>query len=476
MARTSGHWILRAVLALGGLGLAGGLGVYVLLFYPLVLAGQAEPIRIETGLVQGLTQGGVSVYRGIPFAAAPIGDLRWRAPQPATSWQGVRDASRFAPVCMQSGETVPGLGVEPTSEDCLYLNIWTPAEEPTGPLPVMVWLYGGGHHVGSGSARLYWGDRIAGKGVIVVTLNYRLGAFGMMAHPELSAEAEYGASGNYLLLDQIAALQWVQRNIAAFGGDPGNVTLFGQSAGGTSISRLMVSPLTEGLFQRAIAQSGGDLRGAPDTVSLTEAEQIGLDFAAKLGAPSLAELRALPAAEILANDIAGYFDNGTPEGPHKINVDGYVLPGTVSDAYAQGREHHIPLLVGYNSGDDPLIHRGAGRRWAHVHAQGGDDVFAYYFTKVPPYPPFRFRGIAGHGAELIYLFGFPPPAFFYAVEFPWNAARDAKLSDMMLTYWTNFAATGDPNGEAMPLWPDFNEDENVLEFGDAVGVIELPQE
>jgi para-nitrobenzyl esterase len=359
------------------------------------------------------------------------------------------------------------------SEDCLYLNIWTPANGTEENLPVMVWLYGGGRHVGSGSARLYWSERLARKDVVVVTLNYRLGAFGMMAHPELSAEAAYGASGNYLLLDQIAALRWVQRNIAGFGGDPRNVTLFGQSPGATSILQLLVSTLARGLFHRAIAQSGGDLRASPVTVSLSQAERAGTAFAETLGANSIADLRAISAEEILANDFVDYFDNGTPRGPFEVNVDGYVLSGTVQALYAQDLQQNVPLLTGYNAGDNPDLHHGAGRNWARLHAQGPSEVYAYYFTKVPPYPPFRFRGIAGHGAELIYLFGFPPPILFYAVQFPWNAARDAELTDIIASYWTNFAKRGNPNGEELPKWPVFDAEEQILEIGETLEIVKM---
>jgi para-nitrobenzyl esterase len=462
---------LLAIAAL--LAVLGGIAVYTALFNPLIFAGRSAIVRTEGGDVQGLTWRGVSVFRGIPFAAPPVGDRRWRAPEPVIPWDGVRDATRFGAVCMQAGEPVPGLGREPTSEDCLYANVWTPAEAPDARLPVMVWLYGGGMHVGSGSARLYWGDHIARKDVVVVTLNYRLGVFGMMAHPELSAEASYGAAGDYLLLDQIAALRWVQQNIEAFGGDPSNVTVFGQSAGATSISRLIVSPLARGLFRRAIAQSGGDLRGEPETVPLQEAERIGSAFGERLGAQSLGQLRALSAEEVMAADVESYFPDGTPRGFHKIAVDGYVLPTSVHEAYPEGRAVNVPLILGYNSGDDPDVHRNAGRNWAEAHARTGNPVYAYYFTKVPPYPPFRFRGIAGHGAELIYLFGFPQPIFFYAVEFPWNAAGDYAMSERMISYWTNFAKTGNPNGDGLPEWPMYNIGRDALELGDDIAPLPL---
>lgn len=462
------------------LGVLGVIAVNILLWRPMVFAGASEVVRVEGGEVQGLSWRGMSVYRGIPFAAPPVGEKRWRAPEAVIPWDGVRDATEFADVCMQTGETVPGLGVEPMSEDCLYLNVWTPAASGAQRLPVMVWLYGGGLHVGSGSARLYWGARLARKGVVVVTLNYRLGAFGMMAHPDLSAEASYGASGNYVHLDQIAALSWVQRNVEAFGGDPSNVTIFGQSGGATSVSRLMVSPLARGLFHRAIAQSGGDMRAEPGTVSLEEAERIGVEFREKLGAHSLEELRALPAEEILAADVAGYFDNGTPQGPHEINVDGVFLRDTVASYYEQGRtdgtiaDGMVPLLLGFNKGDDPAQHPEAAINWAEQHARYRD-VYAYYFTRVPPYPPFRFRGVAGHGAELLYLFGFPPPIFFYAIEFPWNASRDAEISDAMISYWTNFAKAGNPNGGGLPEWPEYGGTNMTLEIGDELRALPIAE-
>ena len=215
----------------------------------------AAPVHTDAGLLEGTRDGDLAVYKGVPFAAPPVGELRWRDPQPVAAWKGVRAADKFSPVCMQSGSSVPGQPVEPDSEDCLYLNIWTPAAGAK--LPVMVWIPGGGFTQESASIPLYWGDTLARKGVIVVTINYRVGAFGFFAHPELTKESAHRTSGNYGLLDQIAALQWIQRNIAAFGGDPSRVTIWGQSAGSMSVNLLMASPLAHGLFQRAIGESGG---------------------------------------------------------------------------------------------------------------------------------------------------------------------------------------------------------------------------
>jgi para-nitrobenzyl esterase len=228
------------------------------------LASQAQgqspkPVRTQSGLVQGTMQDGIAVYKGIPFAAPPLGDLRWKAPQPLAAWTGVRNADKFAPACMQIPIVMPALGLDPVTvdEDCLYLNVWTPAKSPKDHLAVMVWIYGGGFTIGSTSLAQYGGENLAKKGVVFVSVAYRLGALGFMAHPELSAE-QGGHSGNYGLMDQIAGLEWVKRNIAAFGGDPHRVTIFGESAGGISVSMLAASPLAKGLFQGAISESGGN--------------------------------------------------------------------------------------------------------------------------------------------------------------------------------------------------------------------------
>jgi para-nitrobenzyl esterase len=263
--RSTNRVARRAPAILTGLILATVLGTLFLLRAPIaqfVLLGPdptgelAEPVRIETGLVQGMRQAGLTVYKGIPFAAPPVGDLRWRAPQPAASWDGTRAADAYQSACTQKGPTLPGMEFETYSEDCLYLNVWTPAKAPDENLAVMVYLHGGGGSGGSGSARLYRGDQLAKKGVVVVTFNYRLGAFGLLAHPELTKESGHNASGNYALLDDIAALGWVRRNIPVFGGDPDNVTIFSHSAGAYHASQLMTSPLAQGLFRRVIAQSG----------------------------------------------------------------------------------------------------------------------------------------------------------------------------------------------------------------------------
>ena len=262
----------------------------------LATAGVAQQVMTESGTISGVSAIGLSVYKGVPFAAPPVGDLRWRPPMPAAPWIGTRKADAFAPACMQVGVSMPGETPPVVSEDCLYLNIWTPAKTAHEHLPVIVWIYGGGYINGSASMPLYWGDRLARKGVIVVTIAYRLGPLGFLALPELTRESLHHSSGNYGLMDQIAALEWMQRNIATFGGDPKNVTIAGQSSGSISVSILMASPLARGLFHRAIGESGGlfePLQLGPKFL-LANAEHDGEKYAVSLGAPSPKELRRLP--------------------------------------------------------------------------------------------------------------------------------------------------------------------------------------
>jgi para-nitrobenzyl esterase len=457
----------RFVIRAFWIGLASGTALGIAILIVLSPPGPpqfAPPIRIESGLVKGVLGNGVTVYRGIPFAAPPVGALRWRAPQPVKPWSGVYAAYAFKRVCMQEGDTVPGLGREPMSEDCLYLNVWTPAKAPDEKRAVMVWLYGGGNVTGSGSARLYWGDPLARKGVIVVTLNYRLGVFGTLAHPELTREAG-STSGNYHLLDEIAALQWVQRNIAAFGGDPGNVTLFGQSAGAHHASILMTSPLAKGLFRRVIAESGGAFAAPAHEMGmrrLVEAEHEGEAFAARAGANSLAELRQVPAGRLLAVPFRS-----------RANIDGEVVPADIYDSYAAGAQAALPILIGYNADENEMPHEWPMWTWAHFQARQSTPVYFYHFRQAPPFGPFRRTG-AGHGAELLYVFDYPPAILHYVVEWPWRARRHSELSDQIRSYWTNFAKSGDPNGAALPRWPAFNDGEKVLALGDVITVADMP--
>jgi para-nitrobenzyl esterase len=481
----------------------------------------ADPIRTDAGLVDGVSSAGLEIYKGLPFAAPPTGDLRWRNPMPVAPWKGVRRADKFSPVCMQDGSSVPGQPVEPNSEDCLYLNIWVPPDSVGAKLPVMVWIPGGGFAQESASIPLYWGDTLAKKGVIVVTINYRVGPFGFFAHPELTKESAHGSSGNYGLLDQIAALKWVQRNISKFGGDPARVTIWGQSAGAMSVNLLMASPLAHGLFQRAIGESGGvfippSATPFKDSWYLPGNEKIGEKMAADLGADSINALRKVPADKILKAF--------NPLGTHPI-IDGYVLPREPYKIFAAARQNDVPILIGSNAdegkpmiegrtikaatytddirqmfGDLPddflnvYLHETDAQAhsaranverdvrfgwdtwtWARMQSKTGNGkVYYYYFAHVPPYPagsPFAAWG-AGHWSELPYTFG-------HLNQDPWDwNATDRQLSDAMTTYWTNFAKTGNPNDGNLPRWPAFtNADPHAVHFDDGIetgGVANLP--
>src|ERR1051326_1198073 len=295
----------------------------------LAIGGIPEPVRIEGGQITGTPTiqwtPGVRLFRGIPYAAPPVNSLRWKPPQPANPWQGVKAADHFSAVCMQPATDTEGNawreGLVPMSEDCLYLNIWTPAQSATARLPVMVFIHGGGNVRGAASENQYDGAYLAKKGVVFVSFNYRMGVFGFMAHPELTAESDHHSSGNYAILDQIAALQWIQRNIDKFGGDPETVMIFGHSAGASNVSSLMASPLAKGLFHRALAQSGNNLS---NRTTLQEAEKNGARLAEALGAPSIAALRQKSAEEILK----------APRSQMSTNVDGWVLPQDVYSTFA----------------------------------------------------------------------------------------------------------------------------------------------
>jgi para-nitrobenzyl esterase len=307
----------------------------------LATAGVAQQVLTESGTISGVSASGLSVYKGVPFAAPPVGDLRWRPPAHAAPWIGTRKADAFAPACMQVGVSMPGETPPVVSEDCLYLNIWTPAKNAQEHLPVIVWIYGGGYINGSSSMPLYWGDRLAHKGVIVVTIAYRLGPLGFLALPELTRESPHHSSGNYGLMDQIAALEWVHRNIAAFGGDPKCVTIAGQSSGSISVSILMASPPAKGLFQRAIGESGGlfePLQLGPKFL-LANAEHDGEKYAVSLGAASPKELRRLPAS-LLTGNAGGIV--------HPV-IEPYVLPVSPYEAFASGQQNDVPLLIGSNA-------------------------------------------------------------------------------------------------------------------------------
>ncbi len=457
------------------------------------LAQPPNPVVTEYGTVRGAAEKDLTVYRGIPFAAPPIGDLRWRPPQPAANWEGVREATTFAP------DPYQGDGKGNVSEDCLYLNVWTPAKSADAALPVLVWIYGGGFSFGSTSTPTHNGEHLARKGVVLVSINYRVGPLGFLAHPELSAESPHHLSGNYGLQDQIAGLKWVQKNIAAFGGDPHKVTIFGESAGGISVSMLCASPAAKGLFRGAISQSGGSFGPPRPTTypgenmkTLAQAERAGVAFAESAGATSIAEFR---------NMTPDKFPPGFGSGAAWPIIDGWVIPDDQYRLYEAGNYNDVDILVGYNSdeglsfsrektpaefianvqkrygpfaenllkaypvgGDSvPKTARDLIRdaafgwhtwAWARLQSRTGKSrVFYYYFDQHPDRPAGSPEADHGtpHGVDVPYVFQ----------TLNRNDAKvtpsDLEISDALASYWTNFAEHGDPNGEGVPRWPPFTE-------------------
>jgi para-nitrobenzyl esterase len=492
-----------------------------MVFGSALVADTPKPARTQAGLVQGVTKDDITVYKGIPFAAPPVGDLRWRAPEPPVAWTGVRTADKFAPACMQVPYVNADLGMEAvtTNEDCLYLNVWTPAKSAKERLPVMVWIYGGAFNAGGTSVSLYDGTYLAKRGVVLVSVAYRLGAFGFLAHPQLSAE-QGGHSGNYGLMDQIAGLQWVKRNIAAFGGDPSRVTIFGESAGGISVSMLSASPLAKGLFRGAISESGGNFgperqagnEGGENMDSLVTAEKNGTAFLAKLGAASIADGRKRSAEEVLKASPAG-LSRAWPI------FDGYVLLGDQYKLYEAKRYNDTAVLIGTNSDEGAFfvpfakadayqktIRSGYGEyadkilaaypgasdaqalrssrdmfrdasfawptwTWARLQAKTGKGkAFVYYFSHRPPYPSapqFKDWG-AAHTGEIAYVFG------NFSATMPPSEA-DRAVSDVVSSYWVNFAKSGDPNGSGLPHWPAFtNTSAQVMNLTDSSKAVDVP--
>jgi para-nitrobenzyl esterase len=351
--------------------------VFVLLAGAVTSAGCARPaadrlaplnggsaVRIDSGQISGAADGDTSVFRGIPYAAPPVGELRWKAPQPVASWTDIRTCTTFGPECPQvvlTGKN-SGSAKQPQSEDCLYLNVWTPAKTPSEKLPVMIWIHGGAYQLGRGSSPLYDGRRLAEKGVIVVSINYRLGPLGFLALPELTQESGHGSSGNYGLLDQQAAMRWVQSNIAAFGGDPSRVTIFGESAGAMAVCSQMTSPLSKGLFQQAISESSlfidrGLLMHA--TRPLAEAEAIGKRYAVATGCgnttDTLSALRAKPVSKLISEPLQTQPGLFLKDALFMPVVDGWVLPQEPGEVFAQGKQHPVPLLIGSNSAEGNLF-------------------------------------------------------------------------------------------------------------------------
>jgi para-nitrobenzyl esterase len=472
----------------------------------------AQQVHTDSGTIIGVPEGGLNIYKGVPFAAPPLGDLRWRPPAPPPRWTGSKKADTFAAACMQEGVSMPGEAPPTISEDCLYLNIWAPRSRARKGLPVIVWIYGGGYRNGSASMPLYWGDRLAHKGVIIVTIAYRLGPLGFLALPELTRESPHQTSGNYGLMDQIAALEWVQRNIAAFGGDPHRVTIAGQSSGSISVSVLIASPRAKGLFERAIGESGGlfePLQLAPNYL-LTNAAKDGEKYAASLGATSLKQLRRLPALALLGGASAGGVT-------HPV-IEPMVLPMSPYEAFVSGRQNDVPLLIGSNAEEARAL-----TSVVDVKAATFDADIASSFGTLPPaimaaYPHAtdeqartarldlerdlrfgwdmwawaRLQATTGHGAVYYYSFRQKPPfpagsvyagwgashfaelwyAFDHLDQEPWLwSAADRKLAEQMSMYWTNFAKTGDPNEQGLPVWPTFTDkDARVLYLGDSIDV------
>jgi carboxylesterase type B len=415
----------------------------------------------------------IVAFKGIPYAAPPIGRLRWRPPQPPAPWSGIRDASHFGDDCMQTPYVIPT--GQKASEDCLTVSLWTTPNYRKTHRPVMVFIYGGAFIGGSSAYPLYDGAKLAREGVVVVGFNYRVGIFGFLAHPELSAESPQHASGNYALLDQIAALQWVKANIAAFGGDPGRITVFGESAGAVSIAVLMTSPLAKGLFEQAIIQSPT----LPPLASLAAAEKAGTAVG-----PQIAALRQLSAAELLTHNDS-FFPRSNERTvrltafPAPI-VDGYVLPEQPRAVFENGPLNAVPMIVGVNA-DEGRMFSGEGAsaatsaavgdatfvesaRWiARGASQHQANTFAYVFTRSVndgPLPP-------THSEELPFMFGsLEQPSF---IKHPTAAADDLRLSALMMRTWARFAATGDPNGPSLPKWPHYERTTDpYLEFGTVI--------
>jgi para-nitrobenzyl esterase len=477
---------------------------------------QLEPDQVQTqsGIVQGTVSDSLRIFKGIPFAKPPIGNLRWKAPEPVEAWDGVIPTTEFAPAAMQPGNPPSG-----KNEDCLYLNVWTPVMPSADKLPVLVWIYGGGFSFGSTSEPVYDGTELAKKGVVFVSIPYRVGQLGFLAHPELSAENPHNVSGNYGLLDMIAGLKWIQQNISAFGGNPDQVTIFGESAGGIAVSMLCASPLAKGLFHGAISQSGGSF-GPFRTITypgenmktLEQAEKNGTSYAEKAGASSLQDLR-----DIKVDDLPMGMDLGSAW----PIIDGRVIPDDQFTLYESGLYNDVPVLIGYNSDEGasftrekttdefiqnvrrrygkfadklleayplkdsiiPKTARDLARdaafgwhtwSWARLQAKAGKSkVYFYYFNQHPDYqedsPKFGYG--SPHAQDIPYV--------FQNLDFndEKTTTADREISEAMGTYWTNFAKYGDPNGPNLPQWPEFNnETKKVMHFEQRPRVGNVPSE
>jgi para-nitrobenzyl esterase len=474
-----------------------------------------SPVKTAAGLVMGTTNpdGDVRVFKGIPFAAPPVGALRWKAPQPVPPWTGVRTCTAFGPSPVQNDPAPFSMWTQeylipkaPIDEDCLHLNVWTGARAASEKQPVLVWIYGGGFVSGGSAVPIYDGEAMAKKGIVFVSINYRVGVFGFFAHPELTRESGRGASGNYGLMDQVAALQWVQQNIAAFGGDPGNVTVAGQSAGAMSVNCLVASPLAKGLFSKAIAHSGASF--GRSMLTLREAETEGEGVARAVGAASLADLRKMSARELLEK----------AKHTRRPIVDGYVLPETVPSIFAAGRQNPVALLTGWNEDEGlssgPVKSAGDFRRWAveqygtgadtflqlypaatdaeaavsqarlsrdvifgaqnyawanAQHQAGKADVYVYRFTRKVPATGEYVKYGAFHTGEVPYAYD-----NLRFVDRPWEPV-DHALARTMSAYWANFARSGKPAGSGLPEWPAYTvQHKQIMVLGEKPAARPLP--
>jgi para-nitrobenzyl esterase len=485
----------------------------LLLFSFIVKTGHVVSLSMahtDAGEVSGIRNatGEITAFKGIPFAAPPVGNLRWKAPQPAKHWNGVRKCDAFGPSPMQAKPTpfmvytseflIPE---KPISEDCLYLNVWTGAKSKIEKRPVFLWIYGGGFSSGGTACPIYDGEAMAKKGIIFVSANYRVGVFGFFAHPGLTKESPEKQSGNYGLMDQIAALKWIKKNIAAFGGDPNNVTIAGQSAGSMSVNALVASPLTKGLFNRAIAESGSLTVKNPDIKagSLQSAEAAGAAVAEKAGAKSLADLRAMSAEDAMKK----------LQGRYSPIVDGYILPESIPDIFAAGKQNHVPVITGWNADEafvfgpkkkddykkqieqqygadaetflkyfpgetDEQAARSqieisrneifalSGYNWANLQSKLPDaPIWVYNFNrKVPATAEYEKWG-AFHTAEVPYVLN----DLHFLKNRPLTP-DDQALAELMCDYWVNFAKTGNPNGAGLPEWPRYNTTDYMVKVFD----------
>lgn len=480
--------------------------------------GQQIVVNTANGALCGVENDGIVSFKGIPYAAPPVGEYRWRAPQPVKPWTGKRDASKYGPSSPQASWGGNGKLMDGTSEDCLYLNLWIPAGKVSGKLPVMVWIHGGGFVGGSGSQDMFNGEAFAKQGVILMTFNYRLGNLGHFAFPALSAEHPDESKGSYAYMDMIAALKWVHDNIASFGGDPNNVTIFGESAGGVSVHAMLTIPAAKGLFHKAIIESGGGRTGVLSGIPIREnkdypvsAEQIGINIAKMHGingtdAAALDSLRALSAEEIINGGKERFGAENIPVYSGPV-IDGEFVKESFEDAYYNGNYAHVPLMIGSNNaevsgGFIPANNKeelfnifGAYREEAvNVYDPDGNADFRDVMTKVTTdrvwAEPARFTAKTFTKAGLsayIYMFSYVPeailerfptagamhgseiPYVFNTLKSRWGTAeateKDKDIANMMNTYWANFAKTGNPNGEGLPAWSVYTlEDSHIIEF------------